>query len=157
MDMAEKQILDVTRRRKTTDFKSSNEVVNEVIENIHKMSAQKSGVTGVATGYRDLDNTTNGFQRDVYKRQNFIVNGLNRMGLQCPMPQGAFYVFPSIKHTGMSSEEFCEKLLEKEKVAVVPGNAFGASGEGFVRISYAYSIEEIKGALERISRFLGTC
>ena len=63
MDMAEKQILDVTRRRKTTDFKSSNEVVNEVIENIHKMSAQKSGVTGVATGYRDLDNTTNGFQR----------------------------------------------------------------------------------------------
>ena len=62
-DMAEKQILDVTRRRKTTDFKSSNEVVNEVIENIHKMSAQKSGVTGVATGYRDLDNTTNGFQR----------------------------------------------------------------------------------------------
>ena len=63
MDLAEKQILDVTRRRKTTDFKSSNEVVNNVIENIHKMSAQKSGVTGVATGYRDLDNTTNGFQR----------------------------------------------------------------------------------------------
>ena len=70
------------------------------------------------------------------------------------MPQGAFYVFPSIRHTGMTSEEFCEKLLEKEKVAVVPGNAFGASGEGFVRISYAYSIDEIKSALERINRFL---
>ena len=63
-------------------------------------------------------------------------------------------MFPSIRHTGMTSEEFCEKLLEKEKVAVVPGNAFSASGEAFVRISYAYSIDEIKSALERINRFL---
>lgn len=115
--------------------------------------SQYAGIEAMAKGDGDVEMMKDSFER----RRNFIVNGLNRMGLQCPMPQGAFYVFPSIKHTGMSSEEFCEKLLEKEKVAVVPGNAFGASGEGFVRISYAYSIEEIKGALERISRFLETC
>jgi len=70
------------------------------------------------------------------------------------MPQGAFYVFPSIKSTGLTSQEFCEQLILKEKVAVVPGNAFGECGEGYIRISYAYSIEEIKIALERMERFL---
>ena len=115
--------------------------------------SQYAGIEAMAKGDGDVEMMKDSFER----RRNFIVNGLNRMGLQCPMPQGAFYVFPSIKHTGMTSEEFCEKLLEKEKVAVVPGNAFGASGEGFVRISYAYSIDEIKGALERIAHFLETC
>ena len=70
------------------------------------------------------------------------------------MPNGAFYVFPSIKKTGMSSEEFCTRLVHEAKVAVVPGNAFGDSGEGHVRISYAYSIEQIKEAIERIESFL---
>ena len=115
--------------------------------------SQYAGIEAMAKGDGDVEMMKDSFER----RRNFIVNGLNRMGLQCPMPQGAFYVFPSIKHTGMTSEEFCEKLLEKEKVAVVPGNAFGASGEGFVRISYAYSIDEIKGALKRIAHFLETC
>lgn len=88
------------------------------------------------------------------QRRNFIVNGLNRIGLPCPVPKGAFYVFPSIKSTGLTSEEFCIQLLQEEKVAVVPGYAFGACGEGYIRISYAYSIDEIKEALNRIERFM---
>lgn len=87
-------------------------------------------------------------------RRNYVVNNLNRIGLECHMPQGAFYVFPSIKKTGLSSEAFCEKLLFEAKVAVVPGSAFGESGEGHVRISYAYSIEQLKEALSRIEKFL---
>ena len=76
------------------------------------------------------------------------------MGLECFEPFGAFYIFPCIKEFGMTSEEFATKLLETEKVAVVPGTAFGDSGEGFVRISYAYSLENLKKALERIERFI---
>ena len=76
------------------------------------------------------------------------------MGLDCFEPLGAFYVFPSIKRLGMSSEEFCEKLLFSEKLAVVPGTAFGDCGEGFLRISYAYSVEKLKIALERLERFV---
>lgn len=89
-------------------------------------------------------------------RRNFIVNGLNRIGLQCHLPEGAFYVFPSIQSTGLTSEQFCEQLLLAEKVAVVPGTAFGACGEGYIRISYAYSIEEIKEALTRMARFINS-
>lgn len=87
-------------------------------------------------------------------RRRLIVKGLNRIGLPCHMPEGAFYAFPSIKHTGMTSEEFCEKLLKEEKVAVVPGNAFGESGEGYVRCSYAASVQSITEALDRMARFL---
>ena len=87
-------------------------------------------------------------------RRNFIVNNLNRIGLKCFMPKGAFYVFPSIKETGLTSEQFCEQLLQQQKVAVVPGTAFGEAGEGFIRISYAYSIDEIKVAIARIEEFL---
>ena len=76
------------------------------------------------------------------------------MGLSCFEPLGAFYVFPCIKSLGMSSQEFCEKLLMEEKVAVVPGTAFGTCGEGFVRCSYAYSIKNIEEALKRIDRFV---
>ena len=77
-----------------------------------------------------------------------------RMGLECFEPFGAFYVFPSIKEFGMSSEEFAERLLMEEKVAVVPGTAFGECGEGFLRISYAYSIEDLKEALGRVEDFI---
>ena len=76
------------------------------------------------------------------------------MGLDCFEPQGAFYVFPSIQRTGMTSGEFCNQLLNDQKVAVVPGDAFGASGEGFVRCSYAYSIDKINEALNRIEAFV---
>lgn len=87
-------------------------------------------------------------------RRRWLVKALNDIGLSCFEPQGAFYVFPSIKSTGLSSEEFCEQLLDKHNVAVVPGNAFGASGEGFIRISYAYSIKHITAAVERMQEFV---
>lgn len=89
-------------------------------------------------------------------RRHFIVDGLNKLGLTCFDPEGAFYVFPSIQSTGLSSEDFCQKLLHAQRVAVVPGNSFGDSGEGFVRISYAYSIEHLMEALKRIEAFLKT-
>ena len=88
------------------------------------------------------------------QRRNYIVKELNRIGLRTHLPQGAFYVFPSIKITGLGCEEFCEKLLDEENLALVPGNAFGAAGEGYVRISYAYSMEEIKTAIEKLEHFL---
>ena len=87
-------------------------------------------------------------------RRRVIVSGFNRLGLTCREPRGAFYAFPSIKSTGMTSEEFCEKLLYEKHVAIVPGTAFGKSGEGYVRASYCYSIEHIKEALKRIGEFL---
>ena len=93
--------------------------------------------------------------RDEYNtRRKFLVSEFNRLGLECFNPEGAFYVFPCIKSTGLSSEEFCEKLLYEEKVAVVPGNAFGDSGEGFIRISYAYSFKHLMEAVQRIEKFV---
>lgn len=93
--------------------------------------------------------------REAYdERRRVMVDGFRNMGLSCFEPMGAFYVFPCIKSTGLTSEEFCERLLYEENVAVVPGTAFGECGEGFIRCSYAYSIESIKGALERIEKFV---
>jgi len=93
--------------------------------------------------------------RDDYdKRRRYVVNALHEMGLECFEPFGAFYVFPCIKSLGMTSDEFANALLHEEKVAVVPGTAFGDCGEGFLRISYAYSIENLKEALERMARFV---
>ncbi len=93
--------------------------------------------------------------RETYDmRRRLIVDGFNRIGLTCREPLGAFYAFPCIKSTGLSSEEFCERLLYSEKVAIVPGPAFGQGGEGFVRASYCYSTEHITEALARIERFL---
>lgn len=87
-------------------------------------------------------------------RRRIIVDGFNKIGLACHEPGGAFYAFPSIQSTGMKSEEFCEELLRKKKVAIVPGTAFGECGEGFVRASYCYSTDHILEALERIAEFL---
>ena len=92
--------------------------------------------------------------REYDDRRKIIVDGFNKMGLTCFNPMGAFYIFPCIKSTGMTSQEFCEKLLESQKVAVVPGTAFGSCGEGFIRVSYAYSIQEINVAMERIKTFV---
>ena len=89
-------------------------------------------------------------------RRRLIVKEFNRMGMECFEPKGAFYVFPSIKCSGLSSEEFCTRLVEEYKVAIVPGNAFGQSGEGYVRVSYAYSINHILEALKRIEAFLAS-
>ena len=92
--------------------------------------------------------------REYDLRRRYLVEAFNRIGMTCFEPEGAFYVFPSIQCTGMTSEEFCERLLEEERVAVVPGDAFGASGEGFVRVSYAYSLKHLMTAVERITHFL---
>ena len=89
-----------------------------------------------------------------YKHSLQVPEYIVKMGLDCFEPKGAFYVFPCIKSTGLSSEEFCEKLLRSKKVAVVPGGAFGSSGEGFVRVSYAYSLDHIMEAAKRIKEFI---
>ena len=88
------------------------------------------------------------------RRRRLIVSGLNKLGLSCHLPQGAFYAFPSIVSTGLTSEEFAERLLYEERVAVVPGTAFGAGGEDHIRCSYATSIDKIESALLRIGRFI---
>jgi len=92
--------------------------------------------------------------KEYNRRRKYLVAELRKMGLDCFEPRGAFYVFPSIKSTGLSSDEFCERLLLSEKVAVIPGNAFGQGGEGFVRMCYAASFENLREALKRIDRFI---
>lgn len=114
--------------------------------------SQYAAIEALKNGDKDISY----MKKEYDKRRRVLVDGLNKMGLTCFEPYGAFYVFPCIKSTGMSSSEFCEKLLEKEKVAVVPGNAFGECGEGYVRISYAYSLENIKIALDKIKHFMET-
>ena len=113
-------------------------------------TSQYSAVEALRNGDADVRK-----MRDAYdERRRFLVYHLRKMGLDCFEPYGAFYVFLSIRKFGLSSEEFAEKLLKEEKVAVVPGNAFGASGEGFIRISYAYSLDNLKKAMERMERFI---
>ena len=112
--------------------------------------SQYAAVEALKNGDEDVK-----IMRESYnRRRRFLLNAFKEMNLPCFEPQGAFYVFPNIKKFNMTSEEFALKLLEEEKVAVVPGTAFGQSGEGFVRISYAYSLDKLKTATERISRFI---
>jgi len=113
-------------------------------------NSQYAGVEALKNGDTDVE-----LMRDAYdKRRRFLLHALRNMGLECFEPFGAFYVFPCIKSLGMTSEEFATRLLSEEKVAIVPGTAFGECGEGYLRISYAYSIENLKIALERIERFV---
>ena len=118
------------------------------------MSAPTTSQFAAIEALKNCDKEVEEMVREYNHRRRFIVDGFREMGLSCFEPLGAFYVFPCIKSTGMASEEFCERLLEEEKVAVVPGTAFGACGEGFIRCSYAYSIEDIETALKRIARFV---
>ncbi|MGH8047940.1 MAG: aminotransferase class I/II-fold pyridoxal phosphate-dependent enzyme, partial [Chthoniobacterales bacterium] len=92
-------------------------------------------------------------KREYELRRNYIVSALNEMGLECFMPRGAFYAFPKITSTGLGSQEFSMRLLREKRVAVVPGTAFGPSGEGHVRCSYATGLDQIKIAMERIAEF----
>lgn len=113
-------------------------------------TAQYAAIEALKNGDNDVTH-----MRDEYDmRRRLVVDGFNAMGLSCFEPLGAFYVFPCIKSTGLSSEEFCTRLIMDKHVAVVPGTAFGKSGEGFVRVSYSYSITHLKTALERIKEFL---
>ena len=88
------------------------------------------------------------------QRRRFVLNAFREMGLECFEPEGAFYAFPSIKRFGISSDEFANRFLREEKVAVVPGSAFGACGDGYLRVSYAYSLKSLKEALGRMARFV---
>lgn len=115
--------------------------------------AQWAALEALENGKADVEKMVAEYDR----RRQFIVQGFREMGLSCFEPKGAFYCFPRISDLGMSSDEFCTALLEAEKVAVVPGSAFGECGEGFIRVSYAYSIDSIKEALIRIERFLQNC
>jgi aminotransferase len=103
------------------------------------------------------DDSVTEMVEDYNRRRLFMVKGLHKIGLPCFEPRGAFYAFPSIKATGLSSEEFAEKLIMEEKVAVVPGTAFGQCGEGYVRCCYATSLADIEEALARMGRFVKRC
>ena len=131
--------------------------VMEQLTKIHQyaiMCAPTTSQYAAIEALRNGDEAVAAMLEEYDMRRRLIVNGFNKLGLACREPKGAFYAFPCIRSTGMSSEEFCEKLLYSEKVAVVPGTAFGESGEGFVRASYCYSTEHILEALSRIERFL---
>ena len=115
-------------------------------------TSQFAAVEALRNGDEDIE-----LMRESYdQRRRYLLSAFEEMGLPCFEPAGAFYMFPSIKRFGMSSDEFAERLLKAEKLAVVPGTAFGTSGEGFLRISYAYSLESLKEAMERLGRFIKT-
>ena len=118
------------------------------------MSAPTTSQYGAIEALKNGDEDIEKMKSEYDYRRRFIVGGFNKIGLECFNPEGAFYCFPSIKSTGLSSDEFCERLLNSKSVAVVPGTAFGESGEGFIRVSYCYSIEHIKTALSRIEEFV---
>ncbi|MDK2813596.1 MAG: aminotransferase [Clostridiales bacterium] len=129
----------------------------QVMTKIHQYAIMCAPTTSQYAGIvalRDGDEAIESMRDEYDMRRKYLTSNLNRMGLTCFEPEGAFYVFPSIQKSGLSSEEFCEKLLMSKKVAVVPGTAFGASGEGFVRISYSYSVAHLSEALGRIEEFL---
>lgn len=113
--------------------------------------AQYAAIEALQNGAADVEQMKKSYRQ----RRNFFVQSLNEIGLSCHMPGGAFYAFPSIQSTGMTSEQFAERLLLEEKVAVVPGHVFGASGEGYIRCSYASSLEQLQEAIRRMKRFLG--
>ena len=114
-------------------------------------TSQYAAVEALRNGDEDVR-----MMRESYnERRRFVLHMLSEMGIPCFEPLGAFYLFPCIKEFGLSSEEFANRLLEEEKVAIVPGTAFGESGEGFLRISYAYSIDNLRKALNRLAKFVG--
>lgn len=129
----------------------------EIMTKIHQfaiMCAPTTSQHAAVCAVRDCDGEIEAMRQDYDVRRRYLVKTLNEMGLTCFEPEGAFYVFPSIEKTGLTSEEFCMKLLYSQKIAVVPGTAFGDSGEGFVRISYSYSIAHLTEAMRRIKLFL---
>lgn len=134
--------------------------VMKQITKIHQyaiMCAPTTAQYAAIEALRHGDDAIRAMREEYDMRRRLMVSGFNKLGLTCREPKGAFYAFPCIASTGLSSDEFCERLLYSEKVAVVPGTAFGKSGEGFVRASYCYSPEHIREALTRIGRFLQTC
>jgi aminotransferase len=118
------------------------------------MSAPTMGQIAAIEALQNGEDDVETMRRQYDRRRRLIVERFNEMGLTCFEPKGAFYAFPSIQATGMTDEEFCETLLREERVAVIPGSAFGDSGAGFIRASYTASLDDIETAIERIERFL---
>ena len=138
-------------------FATGPELIMQQILKIHQFAIMAAPTT---SQYAAIEAMTNGeedvqIMRNAYnQRRRFVLELFFEMGLKCFEPEGAFYIFPCIKEFGMTSEEFATRLLQEEKVAVVPGTAFGDCGEGFLRISYAYSLEDLKLAIGRIQEFI---
>ena len=129
----------------------------KIMTKIHQsaiMSAPTTSQYAAITALKDCDGEIERMRNEYNMRRRLVVKSFNDMGLSCFEPRGAFYAFPCIKSSGMSSEEFCTKLLEQKHVAIIPGNAFGASGEGYARVFYAYSVEHLMEAIRRIREFL---
>ena len=132
------------------------EIMKQIIK-IHQyaiMCAPTTSQYAAIEALKSCDEDVEAMVKEYDMRRRIMVNGFNKIGLVCREPRGAFYAFPCIKSTGMTSDEFCEKLLQSKHVAIVPGTAFGESGEGFVRASYCYSVEHINEAIRRIGEFL---
>jgi aminotransferase len=132
-------------------------ILIEAMKKIHQYALMCSPTTaqyGAIEALKSGDESVEEMCKEYNRRRRVLVDGFRKMGLDCFEPLGAFYIFPSIKSTGISSEEFCEQLLINEKVLVVPGNAFGDCGEGFIRVCYASSLDDIIEALKRIERFV---
>ena len=129
----------------------------KVMTKIHQsciMSAPTTSQYAAITALRQCDDQIEMMRDEYNRRRRYVVKSLNDMGLTCFEPRGAFYVFPSIQISGLSSEEFCERLLKEKEVAIIPGSAFGACGDGYARISYAYSVDHLQTAMHRIRAFL---
>lgn len=129
----------------------------KVMTKIHQsciMSAPTTSQYAAITALRQCDEQIEMMRDEYNRRRRYVVKALNEMGLTCFEPRGAFYVFPSIQISGLTSSEFCEQLLREKEVAIIPGSAFGASGEGYARISYAYSVDHLQTAMKRIREFL---
>ncbi len=129
----------------------------KVMTKIHQsciMSAPTTSQYAAITALRQCDDQIEMMRDEYNRRRRYVVKALNEMGLTCFEPRGAFYVFPSIQISGLTSSEFCEQLLREKEIAIIPGSAFGASGEGYARISYAYSVDHLQTAMKRIREFL---
>ncbi|MBN1526448.1 MAG: aminotransferase class I/II-fold pyridoxal phosphate-dependent enzyme [Candidatus Omnitrophica bacterium] len=135
--------------------------IMDLMTKIHQYTIMCAPITAQMAAREALKNGERSVQemrREYRRRREFVIAGLNDIGLSCHKPEGAFYAFPSIRRTGLSSLDFSRQLLKKEKVAVVPGTAFGPAGEGHIRISYASSLDNLKEAISRMKRFLrGKC
>lgn len=138
-------------------FATGPELIMQQILKIHQFAIMAAPTT---SQYAAIEAMTNGeedvqIMRNAYnQRRRFVLELFSEMGLKCFEPEGAFYMFPCIKEFGMTSDEFANRFLREEKVAIIPGTAFGDCGEGFLRVSYAYSIEELKEALGRLANFV---
>ena len=138
-------------------YACAHPIILDAMKKIHQYGIMCSPTTAQFAAIEALkngDDDVRHMAKEYNRRRRVMVNGFRKMGLDCFEPMGALYVFPCIKSTGMTSDEFCEMLLMEEKVLAVPGNAFGECGEGFIRCCYASSMENIVEALKRIDRFI---